>query len=117
MAISAAVAKLSLSQIIILGTELIRAANSMYSKWTSKSKPPLIDMHAEVKAQIAAIALRLEALEENESGQVKLVKEMAEQLQYLSIEISRVSGRTTILLWMSSIAVVISCVALLVVAR
>lgn len=113
----AVAAKLPWSKIISWGAQIASAAKDIYGKWSSKPKPPAIDPHAEVKTQLAAITKRIENLEATETEQVKVVKEIAEQLQHLSIAVGHLSARCTVLMWATGTAALLSCIAIVLSLR
>lgn len=112
MALPAALVKIPWPELISLGAEVVRTAKDLYNRSSSNRRPPRVDPHAEVKAQIAAIAERLEALEAAQAEQAKLAKELAEQLQSVSLAVARSSARNVLLLWLSAGGIGLSCIAL-----
>jgi len=113
----AVAAKLPWPKIISWGAQIASAAKDIYDKWSSKPKPPAIDPHAEVKTQLAAITKRIETLEATETEQVRVVKEIAEQLQDLSIAVGHLSARCTVLIWATGTAGLLSCIAIVLSLR
>lgn len=99
--------------IALLAIEITTAAKAAYDKWRLKAKPAPIDPHAEVQTQIGAIAQRLEALEANETAQVKLLEQMAEQVNTLSVAVTRLHKRNLAALSLACVALVI-CIFLLI---
>ena len=71
-----------------------------------------IDPHAEVQAQIGTLTQRLEALEANETEQVKLIQQMAEQVNALSVAVTRLHKRNLVALSVAGAAAALSIVLL-----
>jgi hypothetical protein len=97
-------AALPLREMIVLASHVVQAASTIYQKWIARPKPEPVDLHAETRTQIAAIVQRLQTLEALETDQVKLVQEMAQQIE-------RLSARLAQTVWLAGGAVVISVVA------
>lgn len=113
----AAVSKLRWSKILTLGTQIACAAKDIYDKWSSKSRPPPIDPHAEVKTQLAAITKRIENLAATETDQVRVMKEIADQLQHISVAVGHLSARCTALMWATGTSALLSCIAIVLTIR
>jgi hypothetical protein len=97
-------AALPLREMIVLASHVVQAASTIYQKWIARPKPEPVGPHAETRTQIAAIVQRLQTLEVLETDQVKLVQEMAQQIQSLSTRVAQT-------VWLAGGAVLISVVA------
>src|SRR3989304_6677322 len=101
-------------EIIVVSGKVVIAARDIYNNWKSRPQPSSVNPHAEAKAHIPAILQRLEALEATETDQVRVVKEIAEQLQSLSVGVSRTAHRSTFIMWLAGGAVILSCITLVI---
>jgi hypothetical protein len=90
---------------------IFEAALGVFDKWKTRPKPEPVDPSADPRAQLAAIVARLQALEETESSQAEVVKNIAGQLEGLSAGLADLSRRTTTALWIAGVAVAASVVA------
>jgi|GEM_PF-2877961 len=100
-------------QVILHGPRVLDAATAMFDKWKTRPKPEAVDPDAEVTIQLAAIVKRLQALEEAESAQAEVSKNMAEQIQGLSAGLAEISKKATLASWLSGIALLLSAAALI----
>jgi hypothetical protein len=88
---------------------VVVTAKELWNYWSSRPKTAPVDPNADVRTQLASVAERLTALEGAETGQAKLMSEMAEQLQ-------GIARRAAIAYWLGLDGVLLSCVALLLAA-
>ena len=96
-------AALPLREMIVLASHAVQAASTIYQKWIAR-KPEPVDLHAETRTQIAAVVQRLQTLEALETDQVKLVQEMAQQIESLSERVSQTFWRACAALRISVVA-------------
>lgn len=101
-------------KVIIHGPKVIDVATSLLDKWKSRPKPELMDPNADVKIQLVAVTQRLQALEDAETAQAEVVKNIAEQMQGLLTGLSELSRKANLAIWLASGALVVSAVALIV---
>jgi hypothetical protein len=101
-------------KVIIHGPKVIDVATSFLDKWKSRPKPELMDPNADVKTQLLAVTQRLQALEDAETAQAEVVKNIAEQMQGLLTGLSELSRKTNLAIWLASGALVVSAAALIV---
>jgi hypothetical protein len=95
---------------------IFEAAMGVFDKWKTRPKPDPVDASADPRTQLAAIVARLQSLEETESSQAEVVKNIAGQLEGLSAGFADLSRKATTALWISVLAVLTSVVAIAVVA-
>jgi hypothetical protein len=97
-------AALPLREMVVLASHVVQAATTVYQKWIARPKPEPVNPQAETTTQVAAIVQRLQTLEALETDQVKLVQEMAQQMQSLSTRIAQT-------FWLAGGAALISVIA------
>ena len=85
---------------------VVVTAKELWNHWSSRPKAAALDPNADVKTQLASVLERLAALENVETGQAKLVSQMAEQLQ-------GIARRAALAYWLGLGGLLLSCVALL----
>jgi hypothetical protein len=95
---------------------IFEAAMGAFDKWKTRPKPEPVDPSADPRAQLAAIVARLQALEDAESSQAEVVKNIAGQLEGLSAAFTESSRKTTTALWIAGVAVGASIVAIAIAA-
>ena len=88
---------------------VVVSAKELWNYWSSRPKTAPVDPKADVTTQLASVGERLAALESAETVQAKLVSQMAEQLQ-------GIARRAAIGYWLGLSGLLLSCVALLLVA-
>lgn len=102
-------------QVILHGPKVLDAATSIFDKWKTRPRPQAINPEAEVQTQLTAIAQRLQALEEAQTAQTEVAKDMAQQIQSLSAGFSDLSKKTALALWLAAGALLLSATALIAV--
>lgn len=113
-AAAAVATKIPWKQLIVLVPEVVRAAKEFLKQWDSKPKPEPIDPNASTNSQISAISKRIQALESNETNQLKVISEIADQLQAISTGLKETANRQTYILWLAIVASTISVCAMIV---
>jgi len=88
---------------------VVVTAKELWNHWSSKPKTTPVDPNADVRTQLASVAERLAALESAETDQAKLISQIAEQLQ-------GIARRASVAYWLGLGGLLLSCVALLLVA-
>jgi hypothetical protein len=107
-------ASLPWKDIIVALPGVAQTATDMWKKWKSNPEAPPVDQQDTPEQQLAVVIERLQALENSEAAQAKLVKEMADQLQAISAGLTEVSKRSNIALWAALAALAMSTAALVV---
>lgn len=105
-------ANLPWKEIILALPGVAQTATDLWKKWKSKPETTPLDQGDGPERQIAAMVERLQALENSEVEQAKVVKEMAEQLQAISAGLTEVSRRNNIALLLAAAAAIASVAAL-----
>jgi DNA-directed RNA polymerase specialized sigma24 family protein len=108
-------ASLPWKDIILALPGVASTANDLLKKWKSKPEQDPLDENESPAQQIAVIAERLQALESAQAAQAALNKELADQLQALSVGLTEVSRRVTMALWIAGVGAGTAAAALIVV--
>jgi hypothetical protein len=114
MAIGTALAKISWKQLIVLVPDVAKAAKAVWKQWESAPKPEPVNPDASLNERISAISRRLEALENNETSQSKVVSEMAEQLLVIANGLKETAARQALAMWLSIGAAILSVFAIII---
>lgn len=112
MAVTSVVTKIPWKQVIAMIPDVVRAAKAIWERWDAKPKPTPIDTTVSPSAQILAISTRIQALENNEATQSKLVSDIAEQLQGIAAGLEETATRQTFSIWLAAGAFAISVICL-----
>ena len=88
---------------------IVVTARELWNQWSSRPKTAPVGPNADVSTQLASVAQRLATLESAETGQAKLVSQIAEQLQ-------GIARRASVAYWLGLGSLLLSCVALLLAA-
>jgi hypothetical protein len=115
MAIGTVLAKISWKQLIVLVPDVAKAAKAVWKQWEAKPKPEPVNPDASLNAQVLAVSRRLEALENNETSQSKVVSEMAEQLLGIANGLKETASRQALTMWLSIGAAILSVCAIIIV--
>jgi hypothetical protein len=106
MAVAAAI---SWKMILKALPTVVVTARELWNYWSTRPKTIAVDPNADVRTQLASVGERLAALESAETDQVKLVSQIAEQLQ-------GIARRAAVAYWLGLGGLLLSCVALLLAA-
>lgn len=110
-----ALANLPWKEILKVLPALVTAATKLWDKTTSQPKSVPINPNDDPQKQLAAIIARLQYLEESESAQANLIKQLLEQLQGISAGLTEISKRSNISLFLGIGAFSVSVIALVMV--
>lgn len=100
-------------QVILHGPRVLDAATAIFDKWKTRPKPESIDPDSEVKIQLAAIVRRLQALEEAQTAQAEISKNMAEQIEGMAAGLEQLSRKAALASWAAGGALLLSVIALI----
>ena len=106
--------KIPWHQVLRHGPKVLETATSLFEKWQAR-KPEPVDPNAGIHAQLDAIVERLQVLEETESSQSEVIRNMAQQIEGLAAGLTELEKRTRIAWTIAGIAVLLAagaCVAL-----
>lgn len=99
-------------EIIRIAPAVVGAARDL---WSQRNAPPApVDTKAEIRDQVAAIVQRLQALEAAQTQQADLARQIAEQVQGLSVGLQEAARRAVLACWLGGGALGLACAALLV---
>ncbi|WP_151447079.1 hypothetical protein [Lacisediminimonas profundi] len=93
------------------GAELLKSAIKGFSDWQKRRAEP-VDPQASPQSQISTVAGRLETLERAEIAQAELVRNMAEQINALSVSHAELSRKLSLALAAAGVAILLSVVAI-----
>lgn len=113
-AVASAATKIPWKQILIYLPDVVKAAKGIWKQWDSKPKAAPIDPTASTTAQISAIAKRIQALEENEENQSKVISEIAEQMEGLAAGLREIATRQILIFRLCIGSIALASCALLV---
>lgn len=100
------------SLLIEAAPRIFDAAMTAFDKWKNRPRPEPVDPGADPKIQIAGIVARLQALEDAESRQAEVVKNIAGELKGVSVGLDALHRRTRFAIWMAVGALAVSLASL-----
>ena len=95
-------------QVLRHGPKVLQTATALFDKWQAR-RPEAVDPNAEMRIQVAAIVARLQALEETESTQSEVIRNLAQQIEGLSAGLAEHSRKIR-LAWATAGAAVLLAV-------
>src|SRR3569623_3402970 len=91
-------------QVILHGPRVLDAATAIFDKLKTRPRTESIDPDSEVKIQLAAMVQRLQVLEEAQTAQAEIGKNMAEQIEGLTAALEQMSRKATLASWIAGVA-------------
>jgi len=95
-------------QVILHGPRVLDAATAIFDKLKTRPRTESIDPDSEVKIQLAAMVQRLQVLEEAQTAQAEIGKNMAEQIEGLTAALEQMSRKATLASWIAGVALLLS---------
>ncbi len=98
-------------QVLRHGPKVLDAATALFEKWQAR-KPEPVNPHAEAPTNpLAVVEQRLQTLEEAETAQSALVREMAREMQAMAAELERCHRHSRLALGLGAAALALSVLA------
>lgn len=98
-------------QVLRHGPKVLDAATALFEKWQAR-RPEPVNPHAEEPANpLAVVEQRLQILEEAETAQSALVREMAREMQAMAAELERGRRLARLALALAGAALAVAVVA------